>query len=221
MRLVSERLQRIRHPHEIVPTLEGVSRRVPRAAVGVQTRDVESGQPPLRQGALERRVQERAVSLFAEHDVAGLRRESGDDLGVPTACHGMRGALPGAPVRPPVGGTEPPEGSPRAKAGRWGFEKDTAGTQSTPHTRIPPFFLNTAPTTELSSLPHPTPFPLWGCIFFCREGSRRPGGRPGGRSGLPTRLRGGGAPAPGARARRGGGRGGAREVPPACHGRQL
>src|SRR2546422_1890295 len=76
MRLVGERLQRICHPHEIVPTLEGVSRRMPRAAVGVQARDVEPGQPSLLEGALEFGVQERAVGLLAQHDVAGLGCES-------------------------------------------------------------------------------------------------------------------------------------------------
>ena len=103
MRLVGERLQRICHPHEIVPTLEGVSRRMPRAAVGVQARDVEPGQPSLLEGALEFGVQERAVGLLAQHDVAGLGCESRDDLGVPTACHGVRRPLPELAVARRVG----------------------------------------------------------------------------------------------------------------------
>src|SRR5207244_3649113 len=79
------------------------ARRVPGAAIGMQAGDVEPGQPPLLQSALELRVQERAIGLFAEHHVAGLRCEPRDDLGVPRARHGVRRPLPELAVARRVG----------------------------------------------------------------------------------------------------------------------
>ncbi len=89
MRLFGERLEGVGHPHQVVASLKRVSRGVPRAAIGVQSGDVEPGDAPFAQRALELGVEERTVGLLAEYHVARLGSEPGDDLGVLRPGHGV------------------------------------------------------------------------------------------------------------------------------------